>query len=161
METKDWIIMLVPILVNGIILFIFQKLWEVKIEKKKNIDSKKQAVRNDFKDIAMKAKKQFLDYQIALRQLKLDDNPFELMDDFIITLDEISRFCVCYETILIEEKPVVHEIYKDFTDFARFLNNQLEGDDCLPEEEIDIYVNYKMNCIDENFTKLVDLCFNK
>ena len=40
METKDWILLGVPILANGIIVFIFQKFITIKLErltKKSNI----------------------------------------------------------------------------------------------------------------------------
>ena len=43
MECKDWIILLVPIICNGIIVFVFQKILSRKIERQ----SKRQDIRDD------------------------------------------------------------------------------------------------------------------
>lgn len=43
MEGKDWIILLVPIICNGIIIFVFQKILSRKIERQ----SKRQDIRDD------------------------------------------------------------------------------------------------------------------
>ncbi len=43
MECKDWIILVVPIICNGIIIFVFQKILSKKIERQ----SKRQDIRDD------------------------------------------------------------------------------------------------------------------
>lgn len=162
METKDWIIMLVPIVVNGFILFIFQKVWEIKSEKKKAISDKKQPIRDGFKDIAMKANMQFYDVKTELTEIMEKDTFFDKTNDFISTLGELYKYSICFETILIDECIIVKEIADEFKQLVYHIDHRIKSIPSIHKEQIiDLYVNHKISLICHNFSKLVDLCFNK
>ena len=53
MTTKDWILMLVPIVVNGVLIFAFQKFVQSKLNKSIRVDERKKAIVDRFLSMLM------------------------------------------------------------------------------------------------------------
>ncbi len=98
-ETKDWIIMLVPVVLEGIVIFIFQKLFNRSIDKKfafkdniiysffgqiKDIQTEYQYIFNSQKEVSNEDIQKFIDrinptylyFQKNLRDLKKFKNEY-------------------------------------------------------------------------------------
>ena len=55
METKDWIVMTVPIIVNGIVLFMFQKWFSTKIERNNEAFSRKTKILDEARQLTLQS----------------------------------------------------------------------------------------------------------
>ncbi|MBE6816018.1 MAG: hypothetical protein E7522_11300 [Ruminococcaceae bacterium] len=105
METKDWIIMLVPILINGVFLFVFQQVMTQKIKKTEKKTDYRQGVLTEFLSLMQSVYDNIKNIAWALKPNS--DDFAEHWNSFVLQIQNINSF---YNT----HKPTLSSLEKPY-----------------------------------------------
>ena len=89
LSSKDWILMLVPILVNGILIFAFQSLVQVKFNKSIRINERKSAVVDDLLSRLMNLSDSIYRVEGCFR---FRNELMEAVEEFGSSISNLSRY---------------------------------------------------------------------
>lgn len=155
METKDWITMLVPIIFNGIFLVIFEKILEVKANKKVAKESKKQLVKAEYFRLLIESKQKFIDMTLSMNGIAKEKEVKDAMNNFCESLNLLHKYTTCYEPILIREKIGVDKIMNLYRQLILGIDRitRIPWSDL---EELNQFANEEIMEIKEHLDKLVE-----
>lgn len=67
MESKDWILLIVPVIMNGILIFIMQSFFQMKIQRSNENHSKKRKINEEFWALIRESKNKFRTFAYGLQ----------------------------------------------------------------------------------------------
>lgn len=96
METKDWIIMLVPIVINGICMFVFQQILVHKFKKMEKKIIYRQEILREFLVLLQ----EFYEKFIAIRNVEQpsSQNDIDLSTAWNIATEQIQKVIIYHDT---------------------------------------------------------------
>ena len=130
MESKDWILLLVPVIINGIIFYLVQLYFQSKIKHNEHKVEVKRNINSQFFTLLFEAKNNFRDLHYCISQ---DVNNLEAIQQnlkkFDLSLQNIIYYYEDYNFYLkkysqnIEQLENILEEYSTFCNQPRILNN--------------------------------------
>ena len=108
METKDWILLLVPILANGTIFAVVGRILDRKYNNIQKKDTRSQIIIDEFLNETAKAKRYYIEFKLTVTNEDNSRNIQELVTGFMNHLQEMYIEC--------ETNPVVLEDYREYVD---------------------------------------------
>ena len=149
METKDWILLLVPIVFDGALIFILQKLFEKR--------QKKQRIQNYYLDTLRKN----IDVALSLhaKATRLANDSYSDDQEILNTLNLYINSCLDVYYYYVQNKNTfiflekdINELSSTIMSLANYVNNSEESKDnmkiCMKINTIrDILMTIKDDCI--------------
>ena len=138
MTLKDWILLLVPILSNGIIVFALQKIFE----KKRLVRDNKRVYITNFKEYVEKALELHMQIAIVFGAESIDYKLVEqTMTQFIENVQKIAHFQYVNQSLL---KPI-EEKTQQLVDMTNNMTNYIKQNDYE-----------KLSCVYQNIKCILD-----
>lgn len=109
MELKDWIIMLVPIILNGVCLFIFQLLFKRKFEKMEKKTEYRHVILKEFLEILKNFYEKFWTIRNADQDISCGGADFS--DSWNTATNQIQNILMYYDT----HKAALNDMEEHFT----------------------------------------------
>ncbi len=153
MESKDWIFLLVPIIANGILLFVFQKIISAKFDRSAKKSELNLNVLAVFRDYIVAAITAMNNMQVALNQ------GGDASEEMNIYVDKVGKVCECYSTykvILSSYKNEVTQLVDSLNVCINIINNRRGA---FKQEEVDSLIE-NLNTNAKILDKLCKKCYN-
>lgn len=142
METKDWILLFVPIVANGIILYLIQLYFQSKIKKNEHKTEIKQKINSELFHLLLDSKNNFRALSYSSIDHPQDDKLFS---------DNLQKFNLSIRKIL--------DYYHDYTFYLEKYSSNMKELEIIFDE----YVNYGRShqLLNDTIRKQLGDYFNK
>ena len=153
MEAKDWILLVVPIISNGIFVFIFQKIIIVKIEK----INQRNAIKNDvYKNFWYKLRE--LNESFIQANINTQKEPWtikENLENIKEKILETVKYYDCNEFDLRFLEKLVKKMTKNWDEFQNIYNMYLRTEaNFIKVQELGKKLQLVKECVQEMIKKL-------
>lgn len=150
MEQKDWILLFIPIIFNGILIFIFQKIIIVALEKMNQRDAIRNDVCKDFWNQLRKINECFIQANIDIQKnAKPVNECLEVIEEHILG---IIKYYDCNEFDLRFLWKLVGNLSKNWDNFKKTYNNYCSIElDLKKKEEL----GQKLQLVKDSIQKII------
>ena len=153
MTTKEWILLFIPIIINGVFLFIFQNIISIKFDKQ---IKKREVKMNVLEPFRNKITEAIFDVNKLKDSMFRQKNISKEIKDYVNKIHEVKNLHLAYDNILPSYEKEMYELTSSLDICIEIINNRKEQ---FKQEEID--------CILENINKneailkqISEKCFN-
>lgn len=156
MEIKDWIMLMVPIVFDGIILVVFGKYYEKRLERKNEKERKIKKIEDGFYDLLIQTRSCFYEMKskmvINVSQEKLK----YAMNQFCFSCDELHKYIIEYDFILHQYDIIVKDIITNYSDMILGIRN-IFLETTINYDDLNSLGNKKISNIEEGLNKMIKM----
>lgn len=152
-DTKDWILLFVPIIVNGVLLFVFQKAISAKFDRQAKKSDLSLSVLAGFRDHIIAAIVAMNNLQSAANQ---GGDGSDEMSAYVDKIQELCKYYFAYKTVLSNYENEIVELVDSLNICINIINNR-KGK--FKQEEINSLIQH-LNGNNEILQQLSKKCFD-
>lgn len=114
MDSKDWITLIIPILFNGVLLAILNKILENRIEKQSRKEFKRNLVIEKYGKLLIDLQEKYIFMLKALDGINGEELVKLQMNNFCDSLQTLYEFEQVYAVVLSKQTPFIEKIFRDY-----------------------------------------------
>lgn len=155
METKDWILLIVPIVFDGLLLFCIQRIIDGKFKKIEEVRNRRNRTEEKFYSVFEIVKENFVKMCSTMRSQASGDEIENSMNTFCNSLNVLYGVCQSNNYVLEKHSTIVKEIMQKYADMIIYIKIHF-GD----KQEINTYATQKAGEIEKCLQELDKLYYN-
>ena len=114
MDSKDWITLIIPILFNGVLVAILNKILEKRIERQNSKEFKRNLVMEKYGKLLIDLQEKYIYMLKAIEGIYAEHLIKLKMNDFCGSLQRLYEFEKVYAIILSTQTPFIEKIFRDY-----------------------------------------------